>query len=178
MAKRVYTALPSKDQIQALLTYEPETGLFRWKETRRYRRAGAIAGGLNNGYVRIGLLGGTFFAHRLAYVVMTGEDLTSADEIDHINLIKTDNRWVNLRLSTRSANVHNAPPSKLNQSGHRGVQWRPYNRKWIAKITVDNRIYHLGTFQTKDEALRVRLEAEERFGLRGMINGLCNANGN
>ena len=165
MADRVYKELPTREQILSLLSYDPETGLFRWKETRRNRKAGAVAGSFCSGYIRIGFAATSYFAHRLAYVVMTGDILTSADEIDHCNGVKTDNRWANLRILSRSDNVHNAGPSRVNSSGCRGVHWRPYNRKWIATITVNGRKIHIGTFVTKEEAQKARKAAEITYGV-------------
>lgn len=165
MADVAYNPLPAREQILSLLDYESDTGLFRWRETRRNRKRGAVAGWRAGQYIRIKFEGVNYGAHRLAYVVMTGNADLEGFDVDHINGDKSDNRWCNLRLATRSENVHNAPPAIVNHSGFRGVQWRPYNRKWIAKITVANRIYHLGTFISKDEAIAARLAAEARFGV-------------
>lgn len=165
MAGRTYRNLPTRERILSLLDYDPESGLFRWKETNRNRKRGAVAGSYNNGYIRIGFDGASYFAHRLAYIVMTGGQLTSADEVDHRNGRKDDNRWCNLRLLSRSNNVHNAPPSKLNHSGYRGVQWRPYNKRWIANISVNGRRVHLGTYAEKRDALAARMAAESKYGV-------------
>ena len=49
-----------------------------------------------------------------------------------------------------------------NTSGCRGVYLRS-NGTWKASIGFQGKIHHLGTFQTYDEAVRARQEAEERF---------------
>lgn len=49
----------------------------------------------------------TIVPHRLAYLLMTGEVLHKTFQIDHINHIKDDNRWVNLRKCTPQENARN-----------------------------------------------------------------------
>jgi hypothetical protein len=77
-------------------------------------------------------------ASRLAWLYMT--DSWPVGEIDHANCDRTDNRWANLRLATRSQNQANTRPRAA--SGLKGAY--PMRLKWQAKI---KRIY-LGTFDT------------------------------
>lgn len=51
--------------------------------------------------------------------------------------------------------------SARNSSGHRGVQ--KFRNKWQAKITFKKKTYHLGTFEDKEDAIKARLEAEEKL---------------
>lgn len=84
--------LVSAERARSLLTYNPETGEFSWIKT------GAIAGTRNNhGYIRIQVQGRRITAHRLAWFFMTGA--WPDGEIAHINGIRDDNRWANLRGS-------------------------------------------------------------------------------
>ena len=47
-----------------------------------------------------------------------------------------------------------------NTSGHKGVYYSKREKKWKAQITSDNVVYHLGTFNTKQEAIKEREKAE------------------
>ena len=49
-----------------------------------------------------------------------------------------------------------------NTTGHRGV-YRRENNRWRASIGFRGKIYNLGTFVNYDDAVKARLEAEERL---------------
>lgn len=121
-------------RLRELLHYDPETGLFTWKVARQGTRAGAFAGALNHGYLRITIDWRHYPAHRLAWLYMTGE--WPADLIDHINLVSDDNRFVNLRQATRAQNMHNSARPRTNTSGVKGVS--RYAGRWKAQIKVNS----------------------------------------
>ena len=50
--------------------------------------------------------------------------------VDHINGDKSDNRRINLRITTNSANLHNIHNFKKNESGYRNVNSDRQNRYW------------------------------------------------
>lgn len=82
-------------------------------------------------------------------------------EVDHINHNKLDNRKENLRICQHQENNCNKGLIKTNTSGVTGVTWDKTRQKWIAHIKGKN----LGRFDTKEEAIRVRKQAEiEYFG--------------
>lgn len=86
--------------------------------------------------------------------------------IDHINENKLDNRKENLRYVTPHANsVNKSKPNKNNQSGYRGVCFSKTMNKWQARITINSKGIVLGYFDTKEEAYKVRKEAEEIYFL-------------
>lgn len=112
------------------------------------------------GYVQVTIAGRLFLAHRLIWKLVTGED---PEEIDHINGIRFDNRWCNLRPVSHRQNSQNRKRNCRNKSGMSGVIKRE-NGKWRARINVDGRELNLGTFCTKAEAILARRSAERRFG--------------
>jgi hypothetical protein len=89
---------------EKLLAYDPETGDFLWRKSRsRVARAGDIAGSEDGqGYVVIMVNQRHYQAHRLAFLFMTGK--WPVGVIDHINTIRNDNRWCNLRELSRLEN--------------------------------------------------------------------------
>jgi len=132
--------------LKEILEYFPDLGIFRWKVSRPPRAvAGEIAGYDNgSGYIKISIGGKRYYAHRLAFLWMTG---AVPVEIDHINHCRSDNRWSNLRAANRQSNCSNV-------AGRAGIRYR-YGR-WYARF----RHTHLGSFATQAEAITARRSAE------------------
>ena len=76
--------------------------------------------------------------------------------IDHINRDKLDNRESNLRLATASENSANKNILP-NASSFKGV-YKNYD-KFVAQICVNNKVKHLGRFNTPEEAAKAYNEA-------------------
>jgi len=140
--------------LNAELRYAPDTGIFTWVRSGRgrWKRAGEVAGSLHSGgYIRIGVLGIDFFAHRLAYLFMTGD--WPANEVDHINGVRSDNRWGNLRSATCAENRRNCAghPSRL-ISQFKGVTSEHRSNRFKAQITVNGKTFKLGHFDNEVDA--------------------------
>lgn len=150
------------DRLRELLIYEPETGLFKWRVRRaNLYKPGDIAGGLcKKGYVRILVDNNKQRANRLAWFYMTGEWPQLI--VDHINRVRHDNRWENLRLATHSENQQNSDgPRRGNSSGYRGVSMN--YKGWKACITKDGVHHYLGTFHTPELAYSAYQAARARL---------------
>ena len=143
----------TQSELKELLEYNPDTGLFIWLKSNGNRRlkAGDAAGAkMDAGYIRIQIKGKMYSAHRLAYLYMTGN--FPENSIDHINHIRDDNRWVNLRDATHSQNKANQVKPKNNTSGYKGVSRNRVHKKWIAQIMYMNKSIYLGSYTTPQEA--------------------------
>lgn len=147
--------------LRKLLDYNPKTGVFTNRVARGSRaHAGGIAGSLcSKGYLQIHLEGRYYRAHRLAWLWMTGR--WPANEIDHRDTVKTNNRWKNLRNATRSQNAANAKLSCTNVSGQKGVTWHAQCQKWQAQINAKGRYIYLGIFETYKAACAAYRRAAE-----------------
>lgn len=94
---------------------------------------------------------------------MTGE--WPPDEIDHINGVRDDNRWVNLRIATRGQNLCNARRRSDNTSGYKGVCWDANKGKWLASITINRKNKFLGHYETPEAGHEAYfVAAREHFG--------------
>lgn len=139
------------EYVKTLLDYDPETGIFVWKVSRRKRLQGVKAGRISNkGYVQISIDDKRYSAHRLAWLVYYGEFPNGW--LDHINRNKSDNRISNLRIATNQQNQFNQGLPSNNTSGFKGVVWNKNQGKWNAAMTLNGKRHHLGTFETKEEA--------------------------
>lgn len=77
--------------------------------------------------------------------------LESGLTVDHISRDKLDNRRQNLRVCSQKENSRNTGLAKNNTSGFKGVK-KTRNGKWNASITKDRKHFHIGNYETKEEA--------------------------
>lgn len=100
----------------------------------------------------------TIKMHKLIY---KNED--TAKYIDHINGIKFDNRKLNLRIVTPQENAMNHTVKSNNSSGYSGVDFVTHCNKWRSRIKYKYKEIYLGLFKTKEEAIKAREKAEEKY---------------
>ncbi len=156
------TAKLTAARAREVLTYDRATGLLTWKVNRPGCVAGAVAGTITgDGYVQIEVDFVLYRAHRIAWLIETGE--WPRGQIDHINRRRADNRWENLRDATPLENARNRTPASGSKSGVVGVA--PAGSKWAAYIGIDNRTIYLGCFTDLPDAITARRGAERlHFG--------------
>lgn len=178
-------ALPSQEALRQLMDYNSEAGALTWRTrsesdfepsaTRsaahicalwNVRYAGAEAlncasgGGERGGYNEGSLLGQRVKAHRVIWKWMTGQE---PEQIDHINGMRRDNRWANLRNVAWAENARNHKRRSDNTTGIVGVYWYPHERKqgkWLVRVGSK----HIGYFHCLGQAIRARKAAEKQHG--------------
>lgn len=151
------------DEINQKYTYCPITGEFRWAvPTRSFKggkQVGDLAGSVyNNGRLCLYLNGVAYLAHRVAWVIMTGEE--PPELIDHKDRDPLNNRWDNLRPATNRQNQGNRTPTK-GRILPMGV--RRAGSRYSARMTQKGKSIHLGTYSTVEEARQVYLAAKEEY---------------
>jgi hypothetical protein len=156
------------DFVRSILDYDPESGILTWKYRKdltpgwNTRFVGTEAGNINNlGYRQIAINRSRYQAHRLAWLIVTGE--WPQHQIDHEDGNPSNNRFSNLREATDQENNQNRKTPSNNTSGVKGVYWDKHAQKWRAWIVVDRKRIHLGLFDSFDEAVAVRQAAEIRY---------------
>lgn len=82
---------------------------------------------------------------------------------DHHNRNKKDNRVENLVPCTIRENNRNKSLQANNKSGVAGVSWHKASQKWRARIVTEVGEQYLGVFVNKEDAIRVRLQAEKKY---------------
>lgn len=172
--------LPSKEELNKLLRYEPDTGLLFWR--RRTEEDGFVDVGRHSlahtcakwngrfadkealikvahGY-RCGRLNRDYvMAHRIIWKLVTDIDPI---QVDHIDGDRSNNRWENLRNVTASENRRNTARRSNNTSGVVGVHWNKQIKKWSAVIVL--KTVYLGAFDSFDDAVAARKAAEVEYG--------------
>lgn len=111
--------------------------------------------GTTKGYVYIQLPSGRQRLHR--FIMNAPNNMV----VDHINHNTLDNRKNNLRICTIQQNSMYRVP--IGKSGVSGVYWVKKLQKWKPSIKVNDKTIHLGTYKTKEEAIKVRKEAELKY---------------
>lgn len=157
--------LDSYDEEMAdYIAYDPVTGIFTNKKQRRRSKIGDTLGTLSaDGYVRITFRYRHHLAHRLAWRLMTGK--WPDHDVDHRDLDRANNRWKNLREATQSQNSANAPLTRRNTSGFKGVSFEKRRNLFQAYIGVAGRQINLGYFKTAEDAHEAyKRAAVEHFG--------------
>ena len=168
--------------LRRLLAYDPASGTLTWKArtpdlfsdgkqtaehrcnkwNSRFAGKPALGAAHNKGYRRGRIFGRAYKAHRVAFALHHGA--WPADQIDHINGDRTDNRIANLRSVDNATNGRNAARPVTNTSGHVGVVWHKARGKWQARINADGKRKHLGYFDDFDAACSARAAAEVKHG--------------
>ena len=153
----------NQELLKQYFAYDPDTGLFTRNVRRNKFAAGTIAGSPDrDGYICIKINGRHYFAHRLAWLYQTG--CFPTEQLDHINHIRNDNRFENLRQVTSAENHHNRAANPNSNSGTIGVSGDIPSRTWRARISVNGRSVFLGHFQDKARAVKARKSAEKKYG--------------
>lgn len=158
------------------IEYDESTGIVTWKERPRYhfknfstylcwnsKFKGKQIGNKNNKdiYINFTLFNKRTRLHRAIFLYKTGK---LPEMVDHINGIKTDNRWYNLREVTARENSKNTSIRSNNKSGVIGVHYNKKDKCWVAQIGVDGVGIHLGSFNDLDSAIKARKQAEDKYG--------------
>jgi len=176
--------IPSADYLREILDYNPETGELKWKPKRpdmfndggwwKYRpeaqcarynekRSGKIADYQESQKYRCLYIDGkSYKSHRVIWCIVTGR--WPSGQIDHINGVRDDNRWNNLRDVPKLINAKNQRKHKTNTSGVTGVSYVKHISKYIAYIGSNNKMIRIGYYETLEEAAKARKEAEIKHG--------------
>lgn len=148
----------NKDDIAIIMTTNKKH--FAFVDDNNWHRLSQIDWHVCNGYFRNVKIG---YLHK--YI------LKSSFIVDHINNNKFDNRINNLRIASTSLNNHNRTKSKKTSSKYIGVYFNKSRNKFRAQIQFNHKAYHLGCYDTEEDAARAyNRKATEFYGVDANIN--------
>jgi hypothetical protein len=179
------------DDLKELLGYNPSTGELWWMDRplrffsdtggrytaqrsktifqSLYAGKPALTAKNPKGYLRGNLFGKGIMAHRAAFCLMTGR--WPQNQIDHVNGVRDDNRWCNLREATNRQNQYNQRSAHKSSSRFVGVAWCKRSGRWTAYICPDGTKVPLGNFSSEEDAARMRdVAARQMFGSYAKLN--------
>ena len=129
----------NQEELKRHVRYDPATGLFYRLSTN------AVAGCKDShGYVVLKIGSKMFKAHRLAFLYMLGR--FPKGDVDHVNMQRADNRWINIREATRRENNVNLRSRPGSSSKFLGVAFSKTHSKWAARIRTPQGRKLLGYF--------------------------------
>ena len=164
----------NQDLLLRTLSYDKESGELTWKKSHQKVKVGDTAGHLRkDGYVDISINGHKFLAHRVIWCMVEG--YWPECEVDHLNRVRSDNRWSNLDHKTQSCNNRNGELRKDSFTKVKGVHKVKGKNRYVARITVNGSRVFLGEFSTITEAANARASAEELYGYSKCIHGKSSA---
>lgn len=151
-----------------MLTHQRICELFEYDDGQLIRRIsikGSSAGSpigtkKPKGYMVAVVDGKMYRVHHLVWMYHNGY---FAEELDHINRVRDDNRIENLRVCTHSQNLGNSRP-RVHK--YKGVTLCKTTGKWRAQLNG-----HLGRFDTIEEAaLAYNMAAIDHYGEFANLN--------
>lgn len=162
---------PTQERVRELFDYDPNTGELTWaidvrggQGAIRVKR-GTTVGAFNstNGYLQTQVDKKFIYLHRIIWIWMEG--YAPEHQIDHINRVRTDNRWCNLREINQSCNNINCKIRSDNVSGVKGVGKFRINQ-WRVRVHLGVKEIHIGVYDDFTEAVAHRLAMEQCSSLR------------
>ena len=154
MTRLTHAPLPPLDYLDRSFTLDSSSP--SWLRWATGKKTGQVAGYLEaDGYWRVKLtFEGKYLrfpVHRIVYAMFYRAD-PSNDSVDHING-KSSNNPQNLRLAGKFGNQQNAWKRKRNAtSRYKGVCRSQTGTRWVAVIRANGVGYHLGTFDSEEQA--------------------------
>lgn len=158
------------DFLRSHFSYDPLTGIFTRAISKFRWKRGQFVGVMNSGGYLATMIGRKrYLVHRLAFLYVYGR--WPDCDLDHINMVKTDNRICNLREASNSQNHQNSGLSKANTSGYKGVCFNKARMMWDANIKHNGKRKFLGRFENKECAAKAYDKAAIKiFGAFARIN--------
>ena len=144
----------TQETLRSIIHYDPETGDFT-------RKTGEIARTtMNTRYREISIQNHKWLAHRLAFLYMIGE---VPKFVDHINQLKGDNRWCNLRACSHKENMRNTKVRKNSITQVRNVRKHIRSGLYHVVLKIDGVRKSFGYYKDLETAAIVAEQSRNHY---------------
>ncbi len=151
------------ERLREILSYDVETGVFRWRIDTVRCCMGDVAGNTSHkrGYRHITIDYRKYLSHRLAWLYVYGK--WPIGNLDHINGDTDDNRISNIRVATIQQNCWNKSLRKDNKLGVRNIRRRG-NGYRVQILIGRQRVYNK---QFKSLEMAIAMRDQQLAAMRG-----------
>jgi len=151
MSQGIANELTEEELESILETFKIEDGeLFRklklggnWKLIKNKKNR-------TDGYCQVGVNNKMMLYHRLVYILTNKADISAGHMLDHIDGDTLNNQIQNLRVVTQRENQQNRETHRRGRLV--GCYFDKHAQKWKSGIKINNKIIHLGYFDTEQLA--------------------------
>jgi len=155
------------EEARRLFFYHAETGLILRRCYWMGKNVGEEAGTQRTDsdgmtYRSVSIRHKLFMSHRVAWLLHCGR--WPSMQIDHKDGNGINNRISNLSEVTNRQNAMNQKLNAKNSSGVTGVRWHKLAKKWNARIKCGKSEIYLGLFESFEDAVAARKDAESKYG--------------
>lgn len=147
------------ERMDEIFDVDPAKGSIIWRAPpfNHPDLMGKEAGTTNcYGYVQIRIDGRIYRRARLIWFYVHGT--WPSKQVDHENLVKTDDRLENLREASSDQNQWNTSVRKNNLLKAKGIDWRPDKKRYRARVVCRGITTQVGYFRSLDEAIAARAQ--------------------
>lgn len=147
----------TQNRLKEYVNYCPETGIFTSVKRNKGKQVGCKRA---DGYVYLLINGKQQLAHRMAFLYMTG---AIPNYIDHIDCVRDNNIWSNLRDVSSSENRMNSVVNSRNKLGVKGVSYAGgCSPRYKVEVKAGGRTIYgsfgLSKYGSKEEAFKAAVD--------------------
>lgn len=152
----------TQDLVRKLFNYNKRLGKLYYRMPTHNHNVGDVAGySHSGGYIAISIGNTQHLIHRIIWLYVKGY---LPDMVDHIDHVRTNNAWYNLREVNNTENSKNTSISSNSATKVNGVSFMKSRNKYRAYIMINRKQISLGLYTNLEDAIEARKEADIKYG--------------
>jgi hypothetical protein len=149
-----------QQEIYKIITDYPNYSVSNLGNVKNNKTGRILKTRVHKGYLVINLYNNNVMKHKPIHRLVGNAFIQNPQNklcIDHVDTDTTNNNVNNLRWATIAENSQNRSISSNNTSGTTGVHYNKASNKWYANIKFNGKSQHIGSYNTKEDAVTARL---------------------